>query len=156
MHDALIWVKAAIVGITAAATNALGWRAPLLIIWVAVMVLDYISGTMAACQSGEWSSATARRGIWHKSGMILVVTVAAIADGSIGTMAANMDLGIHWPGVLLGLVLAWYILTEIGSVLENAVKMGAPVPAWLIKTLKTAKDAVDKAGSADGEEDKHD
>ena len=51
-----------------------------------------------------------------------------------------------WPGLVLPLVLAWYIITELGSILENAVKMGAPVPEWLIKLLKAGKKAVDGFG----------
>ena len=35
-------------------------------------------------------------------------------------------LNITWPGMILPLVLAWYIITELGSILENAIKLGAP------------------------------
>lgn len=109
----------------------------------AVMALDYLSGTMAACRAGEWSSAVARDGLWHKGGMILVVVVAAVADGAMAVLCDNLPLEMAWPGVVLPLVLAWYILTELGSILENAVKMGAAVPPWLVKLLKAGLDAVD-------------
>lgn len=107
------------------------------------MALDYLSGTMAACRAGEWSSAVARDGLWHKGGMILVVVVAAVADGAMAVLCDNLPLEMAWPGVVLPLVLAWYILTELGSILENAVKMGAAVPPWLVKLLKAGLDAVD-------------
>ena len=53
------------------------------------------------------------------------------------------------------LVLVWYILTELGSVVENAGALGAPVPAWLARMLVALESGVDRTGSAmggDGEE----
>ena len=53
------------------------------------------------------------------------------------------------------LVLVWYILTELGSVVENAGALGAPVPAWLARMLAALESGVDRTGSAmggDGEE----
>ena len=53
------------------------------------------------------------------------------------------------------MVLVWYIVTELGSMAENAAVMGAPVPKWLVKLLAVSKGAVDTAGeqlSGDGHE----
>ena len=49
-------------------------------------------------------------------------------------------------GLLLPLVLVWYAITELGSIAENAQRMGAPIPAWLVKLMANGKDAVDAAG----------
>ena len=111
-----------------------------------VMGLDYLSGTMAACKEGNWNSAAAREGLWHKGGMILAVTVAAIADAVMVLMVAYVPIGLQWPGLLLPLVLAWYILTELGSILENAIKLGANPPAWLSGILAISLKAVEAAG----------
>ena len=118
----------------------------MLIAWVTVMALDYISGTMAACKDHAWSSATAWDGLRHKDGMIAVVLVAAITDWIMVLIAAYIPIGIQWPGIIMPLVLAWYIITELGSILENAVKMGAYVPAWLVKLLKASANIVSAAG----------
>ena len=88
----------------------------------------------------------AREGIWHKCGMIAVVVVAAIADWIMVRIAHYIPIGIEWPGLIMPLVLAWYILTELGSILENAVKMGANVPSWLVKILKASASLVEAAG----------
>ena len=146
MNENLLTIKAAISAFFMALGAFLGWKGIMAIVWVAGMALDYISGTAAACKSGQWSSATARQGLWHKGGMILVVAVAAIADGIIVVIGEHLPLGFTWPGLLLPLVLAWYIITELGSVLENAVKMGAKVPDWLVKLLKISLKAVNEAG----------
>ena len=133
----LIW-KTAIVTFFTALGAALGWKGIMLLIWIGVMLLDYLSGTAAACKVGEWSSAKAREGLWHKAGMILVVLVAGIADIVMAVACANLNLGLAYTGLVLPLVLAWYIITELGSILENAVKLGVKVPAWLTKMLKSS------------------
>ena len=146
MNDNLIEAKASIVAVFGAICAFLGWKGILALVWVVAMALDYISGTAAACKQGEWSSSVARGGLWHKGGMILVVVVATIADGVMAVFCENIPiLGIAWPCIILPLVLAWYILTEFGSVLENAVKLGAEVPAWLTSILKSTLKAVDNA-----------
>jgi toxin secretion/phage lysis holin len=111
------------------------------------MVLDYISGTLAARKNGEWDSARAREGLGHKGGTILVVLVAMLFDACLALVAINIPgLNVTWPGVIFPVVLAWYLLTELGSILENSVKLGAPVPEWLTKGLKITASAISKAG----------
>ena len=146
MNENLVTIKTAIVAGCTALGAFLGWKGVMLIVWVAVMALDYLTGTLAACKTGDWSSATAREGLWHKGGMIAVVIVGALADWVMVIVAAYIPIGIRWPGIILPLVLAWYIITELGSVLENAVKMGAKVPQWLIKLLKASANIVEAAG----------
>lgn len=152
MNDNLIEVKATAVAVCTAIGAFLGWKGIMALVWVIAMGLDYLSGTAAACKGGEWCSATARDGLWHKGGMILVVVVAAIADGVMAVICENIPgLGIAWPGIILPLVLAWYILTEFGSILENAVKLGADVPEWLVKILKSSLKAVDAVADQSGD-----
>lgn len=153
MNENLVTIKTAIVAGCTALGAFLGWKGVMLIAWVAVMALDYLSGTMAACKAGEWCSATARQGLWHKGGMILVVAVSGIADAVMVVIVEYVPIGIQWPGIILPLVLAWYIITELGSILENAVKMGANVPAWLVKLLKASAKIVEAAGDSATDKD---
>ena len=146
MNENLVTIKTAIVAGCTALGAFLGWKGVMLIAWAAVMALDYLTGTLAACKMGQWSSETAREGLWHKGGMIAVVIVAALADWIMVLIAAYIPIGIQWPGIILPLVLAWYIITELGSILENAVKMGANVPGWLVKLLKASANIVEAAG----------
>jgi len=151
MRENLVTAKAAMAAGLTALAAFLGWKGIMLLVWLGVMALDYLSGTLAACREGQWSSKIARQGLWHKGGMILVVTVAAIADGVMGMMTACMILELDWPGLVLPLVLAWYIITELGSILENAVKMGASVPEFLVKLLKSGIQLTDSAGDSAAE-----
>ena len=143
MNDNLTAIKAAIAAFFTAASAFLGWQGVLFFVWVAAMLLDYISGSVAACMDGEWSSAVAREGLKHKGGMILVVAVAGLADITLSVVCDHLPVEMVWPVLVLPLVLAWYILTELGSILENAMKMGAPIPAWLGKLLKAGLKAID-------------
>ena len=148
-------VCSAVVGLL---TGLWGWMGWLVVGWVAVMLLDYVTGSAAAAKAGEWSSARAREGIWHKAGMIVVVIVAASADLLISLVLAHIpavQLPFTYGGLICPIVLVWYVVTELGSIAENAVAMGAPVPGWLTKLLQVSKDAIDNAGEqlAGGDED---
>lgn len=148
METNILHIKAAAAAFCASLGLALGWKGILVLVWVTLMALDYLSGTFAALKAGAWSSRTAREGAWHKGGAILVVLVAAITDATLGLLCGELPiLNITWPGILLPLLLAWYILTELGSILENAVKLGAQSPQWLTQLLETTRDAVDTTAS---------
>lgn len=144
-------IKAAIAAAAGALTGLWGWLGWLVIGWVSCMALDYITGSAAAGKAGEWTSSRAREGIWHKAGMMVVVIVAAGADLLLAVVLENVpvvELPFQYSGLLCPIVLVWYIITELGSITENAVAMGAPVPSWLVKLLAAGKEAVDKAGDS--------
>lgn len=144
MNEKLTAIKATIAAFFTALWAFLGWQGIMVFIWIGAMALDYLSGTLAAWLSGEWSSSVARDGLKHKGGMILVVVVAGLADITLSIVCAHLPVDMTWPVLVLPLVLAWYILTELGSILENAVKMGAPIPKWLMKLLTVGLKVIDK------------
>lgn len=152
MNDKLTAIKATVAAVFSAFASFLGWKGIVAAAWVLLMAMDYFSGTAAACKEGNWSSRIAREGLWHKAGMILVVIAAGVADGVLSMLFTHLPgAGLSWPGMVLPMVLAWYILTELGSILENAVRLGAKVPGWLSKMLQISLEAVD--GVADQERD---
>ena len=146
MESKLVEIKVAVAAFFTAIGVFLGWQGVMALVWVGVMIVDYITGTWAAMKKGEWSSAVARQGVWHKLGMIVVVAVALAADFVMAMICDHLPIGINWTSIIFPLVLAWYIVTELGSILENAVKMGAAVPSWLTKILKIGKKAIDETG----------
>ena len=156
MEKTINQIKAAVAGLLGLLTGLWGWLGWLVVGWIGCMALDYATGSMAAAKEGEWSSAKAREGIWHKMGMIVVVVVAVGADLLIEIVLTNLPvlaLPIQYPGLVCPVVLVWYIVTELGSMAENAAVMGAPVPKWLVKLLAMSKDMVDQAGDKlDGED----
>ncbi len=156
MEKTINQIKAAVVAAVGLLTGLWGWLGWLVVGWIVLMVLDYITGSMAAAKEGQWSSAQAREGIWHKCGMIVVVIVAGAADLLISLVLTNLPvltLPVQYPGLVCPVVLVWYIITELGSMAENAAVMGAPVPKWLTKLLAVSKSAVDSAGDKLGRDE---
>lgn len=149
MEHHVVAMKAAVAGVAGALTGLWGWMGWLVLGWILCMVLDYITGSAAAAKGGAWSSAKAREGIWHKAGMIVVVVVAALADLLLAVVLEHLpvvSLPMEFGGLICPIVLVWYIITELGSMAENAAAMGAPVPSWLLKLLEAGKDMIDQAG----------
>lgn len=150
MNETLVTAKAAIAAFFAALGTVLGWKGIMAVAWVVLMALDWITGTAAARKNGEWKSSISRDGAWHKAASLIVIAVAFLADFIMGIMLPHIPvLNIQWPNILAPLVLAWYIVTELGSILENAVKLGAPVPSWIVKifdaTLKMIETVAEEA-----------
>lgn len=139
-------IKAAIAGLLALLTALWGWVGWAVLIWISCVVLDYLSGSAAAKAHSEWTSAQARAGLWHKLGEIFAVLVAALCDIALTVLVngSGVELPIDIGPLVTPVVLLWYILTELGSIAENAGKLGAPVPAWLKASLKKAKDDIDE------------
>lgn len=88
-----------------------------------------------ACAAGLIAAGTA---LWGWFGWMVILWIACMVLISVAVMA-------------------WYILTEPGSIAENAVQMGAKVSGFLRKLLKVSADAVEHAGDQlAGKGDDHD
>lgn len=142
-------IKGTITAVLGCLTALWGWFGWLVLAWLLCMALDYGTGTAAALRAGEWSSKVARDGLWHKLGEAVAVLVAAILDGVIGLILANvpaLTLPFDYTVFLTVLVLVWYIMTELGSLVENSKLPRRPVPAWLRKAIAALESTVDGAG----------
>ena len=67
MEDNVFMAKVLLTGLIAAGTTLWGWFGWMVILWIGCMVLDYLSGSLAATKQGEWNSKRAREGLWNKS-----------------------------------------------------------------------------------------
>ena len=126
----------------------MGW---LVIGFAACMLLDWITGSVAGIKKDGGSSATARAGLWHKGGMLVVVVVAAALDGLLGIIINNITaikLPFEYSVLVCPLVLCWYIVTELGSICENAAALGAPLPGFLKKILAVVKNSTEDVGES--------
>lgn len=143
-------IKAFFTAIAAFGTALFGWVGWIVVVWLCALVLDYITGSAAAAKNGEWSSKKAREGLWHKLGSIAAVLVAALSDIALSVIIDGVGAQAiaDWLGgsmtFITPVVCIWYIITEAGSILENADKLGARIPKFLSKRLEKLKDTVEE------------
>jgi len=134
-----------VIGILTAFWGLCGW---LWVLWILCLAVDHLTGTVVACRKGEWSSAKSRAGIWGKLGGMLVVFVTAALDFVAGVVLNSYALPFTYTVLLSPIVLAWYILTELGSIFENVDKLGARLPPFLVRWIAVLGKRVEGAGDA--------
>lgn len=136
-------------------SDKLGILFPLLLIFGGLMVADQISGMLASKKEAleypdnpdyGWSSKKWRLGVFKKCGYILAVCSAMVVDFLI--IKISEYIGVQVPAsTLFGLlVIVWFILNEILSIIENAGRLGAAVPEFFQKILVVLKTKVEEKG----------
>lgn len=138
--------KAALTAALGVLTALWGWFGWLLVAWIGAMALDVATGMAAALRAGRWSSRVARDGLWHKAGCVSAVTAAGVLDLVAGLLLGSLPadaLPFSYTVLLCPLAVVWYLLTEMGSILENAGAMGAPIPGWLRKAIGELRDKLE-------------
>ena len=106
----------------------------MMIALIALIVLDYISGVIAAAVEKKLSSAVGAKGIAKKLFMLLIVAVATIVDINV----------IGEGHVLRTVTTVFYIANECISLIENAGRIGVPVPKKLLDILEQLKNTENK------------
>ncbi len=146
--DKVTEIKAAITLVITFLTGLWGWTGWAIAIFIVAMFTDYITGTLAARANNEWSSAVARQGLWHKLGEITALLVAALCDIAVQVIlhsaAAPILSNFQYKHYITLIVAIWYTFTELGSIIENAAKLGGNVPKWLTKGIAMMKAKVDE------------
>ena len=83
-------LKGAVSAALAALTALWGWFGWLIVAWAVCMGMDVLTGMAAGAKRGDWSSAAAREGLWHKAGCVAAVTISGILDLVVGQILANL------------------------------------------------------------------
>lgn len=141
----LIWTKVqmAITAIGGWLGYFVGGMDGLLTALLILMTIDYITGIMCAIVDRQLSSAVGFKGICKKVLILMLVGVAHIVDlHVVGTGEA-----------LRSAVICFYLSNEGVSVLENAGRLGLPIPEKLKAILAQLHD---KLPAADNTTDKGD
>lgn len=97
---------------------------------IAFVLVDYLTGVIAATINKELSSDVGFKGICKKVMEFLLVGIANVLDKQILKSGA----------VMRDIVIFFYVANEGLSILENATRIGLPVPQALKKMLKQLKD----------------
>lgn len=104
-----------------------GWSA-LIQILVALVVIDYVTGVLAAAIGGKLNSNIGSKGIAKKIFIFIIVACGHLVDNAMGTQDIVRDAAIYF-----------YIANELLSILENAGNVGLPVPDILKNSIDTLK-----------------
>lgn len=104
-----------------------GWSA-LLSILLAFVITDYVTGIMAGYVEGKLSSKIGFKAIPKKIMIFVLVAVAHLIDTSLGENHLFRDATIFF-----------YISNELISILENAGRIGVPVPEQLKQAIQVLK-----------------
>ena len=123
----LIWTKiqAAVTALGAWTGYFLGGADGLMIALLVLLVLDYLTGVFCAITDKALSSAVGFKGICRKLVLLMLVGVAHILD-------------VHVVGdgsAMRAAVICFYMSNEGLSLLENAARLGLPVPDRLREIL---------------------
>lgn len=104
-----------------------GWDMPLKAL-VGAMALDYCSGVIIAIREKKLSSAVGFAGLARKLMVFLIVMVAGGLDALTGQTAVCRNAAV-----------AFYFVNEAVSLLENAGRLGLPVPKKILDVLEQLK-----------------
>lgn len=145
-------------GVVAYLSHKLGVTFYLLGLLLVLMVIDYVSGMAASAVEAidhqddkryGWSSKKGAKGIAKKVAYLCVIAVSMVIDYIV--IRTSGVLGVALPNTMLSLLVSvWYLLNEALSIIENAGRIGAPVPNWLMKYIAALKEKID---SHEGEND---
>ena len=92
---------------------------------IALMILDYVTGIIAACRTGQWDSSTGFVGLAKKAVILGVVALCNTVDTAMDTHTLRQ------------MAICAYALNEAGSIVENIDRAGwgEHIPAFIRNAL---------------------
>ena len=90
------------------------------------LIIDYVTGVFAAVVQKKLSSSIGFKGIFKKIAILFLVSVGHLIDTEI----------IKQGGAIRTMVIFFYLSNEGLSILENAVRIGLPIPEKLQALLR--------------------
>ena len=117
----------------------------LLLLFIAAVVIDYITGWVkAAFFLREWNSKSGLQGIVKKAMYFVLIAVAFIIGYGIEQMGVQIGFELEFSVYIGWYVVAVMLINELTSILENLYVINpAMVPVWLVKILKIADNKLD-------------
>ena len=134
MENVLNYFKVIVAAIGTGLTWLFGSWDTALVVLIAFMVLDYITGLLRAWINKEVSSDVGLKGIARKTVIFIVLIVAVLLDRLLNTGT--------W--VFRTLICYFYIANEGISLLENCAGLGLQIPDKLKDALVQLKDGEKK------------
>jgi len=95
------------------------------------VVVDYLTGIMAAYVEKQLSSRVGFKGIAQKVFIFALVSIAHVLDIILGT------------NLIKDVTILFYLVNEFISIMENASRLGVPIPNFLKKVIDAIKKKAD-------------
>ncbi|MED4162486.1 holin family protein [Halalkalibacterium halodurans] len=130
METMLKWAAAAL---AAAVSFLYGEWTMLLSILLTLVVIDYVSGLIAAGMEGGIKSRTGLTGIARKIFIFVMVAVAHLTDQVL------LEVGFETEALIFTAAIVFYLVNELISITENAGRIGLPVPKQLKQAIAILK-----------------
>lgn len=152
MESKFAKLRIIITGIGALLMGKMGAIPQSISILVLIMIVDQISGILAAKREalehpGEKKYGISSRrmvlGIFKKVGYILTILVATIVDVLMDTMMKYIGIESTIKTSFCLLITVWFILGEAISILENVGRMGVKLPEVFKKVLSELQNSID-------------
>lgn len=126
---------------------------PILLL-IAAMIIDYVTGLMAASnRDSEITSYRSINGIAKKVCLLLLVVVGLILDVLVVYARESFNLSFPWSFIFAALIAFWLTASEIISILENIQDTGVNLPPWLLPLAKNIRSKIEHASPKIDEED---
>jgi len=110
-----------------------GWSA-LLSVLLTFVVLDYVTGFLAAAKEGKLNSEVGLWGIAKKVAIFFVVAVAHLVDTALGDAHLFRDAAIFF-----------YLANELLSITENTGRLGVPIPTAIQRAVEVLRGKGERA-----------
>lgn len=111
--------------------------------FLALNVLDYITGLAKAKFSHTENSNKGAKGIVKKVGYWVVIAIAFFIALSFENMGMIIGVNLGFTQLVGWITLATFLINEMRSVLENLIKIGVDVPQFLVKGLEVAAEVAE-------------
>lgn len=112
-----------------------GWTMSLSVL-TCLMVLDILTGTTKGFFTGGLRSRTMMEGLTRKFGVFVIIILAHFMD-VLKLSPEGME------GLYKTIVISFYCVVEILSILENLALMNVPLPGFIVNRLKQVRELLD-------------
>ena len=112
-----------------------------IIVLIIAMVLDYISGIIKSYETNTLSSKVGAKGIIKKFSYFLVIVISFIIDFILCNYTLN-EINLYYP-IISEIIIAWFVINEVISILENVSEIGVPLPKFIINITSHLKNNLD-------------
>ena len=117
--------------------------------FLALNVVDYITGCIKSGINGKVNSAKGAKGALKKLGYWIMILVSFGMSGIFVEIGKVIGINLQVTSLIGWFVLSTLIINELRSIIENFVEAGFKVPSILTKGLEVANKTIDKAMGED-------